>query len=413
MDVNLAAHFKHGRQQLEGLPSVAKLSDQVMVILGLNPGPYTLQGTNCYLIGRGRKRVLVDTGEGRAEFVESLVQVLHGEDCEITDVILTHTHVDHIGGLPDLVQRFPDLQVWRCQPASGLSFGQLGTAEDATDPAQTLGKCRQTRFRPLKNGEVLKLHGSTLKAIHTPGHANDHVCFWLEEEKALFTGDHILGTGTVIVQDLEAYMSSLELLHSFRPERIYPGHGPMLQGDAARNRPRDYIQHRHLRLKKALELLEVGARSFEQLLDGVYGSSLPADAFLRHAARRNLEASLEKLQKDGLARRLSAHTWGMARKTSTNAGDKLQDRQKASNGYAREGELRGVLQRARPQWSTKDLAAAEAKLLSIGICTAEKLAEQLAASVLNDNLRSGGFRAFAAETLQALREAVPESETVD
>eukprot|EP00913_Durusdinium_trenchii_P022689 g21308.t1 len=88
----------------------------------------------------------------------------------------------------------------------------------------------------------------------------------------------------------------------------------------------------------------------------------------------------------------------------------------------------GVLQRARPQWSTKDLAAAEAKLLSIGICTAEKLAEQLAASVLNDNLRSGGFRAFAAETLQALREAsssfrcrrgvhptqaVPESETVD
>lgn len=251
MDVNLAAHFKHGRQQLEGLPSVAKLSDQVMVILGLNPGPYTLQGTNCYLIGRGRKRVLVDTGEGRAEFVESLVQVLHGEDCEITDVILTHTHVDHIGGLPDLVQRFPDLQVWRCQPASGLSFGQLGTAEDATDPAQTLGKCRQTRFRPLKNGEVLKLHGSTLKAIHTPGHANDHVCFWLEEEKALFTGDHILGTGTVIVQDLEAYMSSLELLHSFRPERIYPGHGPMLQGDAARNRPRDYIQHRHLRLKKA------------------------------------------------------------------------------------------------------------------------------------------------------------------
>ena len=68
--------------------------------------------------------------------------------------------------------------------------------------------CGGDNLKLLQDGDIIRVKGATLRAVHTPGHALDHLCFWLEEEKALFTGDHILGTGTVIVDDLEAYLSS-------------------------------------------------------------------------------------------------------------------------------------------------------------------------------------------------------------
>lgn len=114
---------------------------------------------------------------------------------------------------------------------------------------------------PLGGLNKLKEVCVQMRAVHTPGHASDHLCFWLEEEEALFTGDHILGTGTVIVDDLDAYMSSLQKLNELRPERIYPGHGPMLEGVAAKQRPGEYMHHRQLRLKKAVELLESSQNS--------------------------------------------------------------------------------------------------------------------------------------------------------
>eukprot|EP00438_Fugacium_kawagutii_P000912 Skav200862 [mRNA] locus=scaffold71:30715:31944:+ [translate_table: standard] len=386
----LSAHLQHGKQLLEELPKVAKHSERVTVLLGMNPAAYSLQGTNCYLIGQGQERLLLDTGEGRPEFVQNLLPVLRREACKITGVVLTHSHVDHIGGLPALLQRFPDLEIWRCRPPSqGLTFGRLGTPEDATDPAVTLSMCSGAKVKLLQDGDVISVAGATLKAVHTPGHAVDHLCFWLEEEQALFTGDHILGTGTVIVDDLEAYMSSLQRLHDLRPQRIYPGHGPMLQGSTAQNRPQEYIQHRQQRLKKTLELLESSPRSLAELLREVYGSALPADAFLQHAARRNLEASLEKLEKDGHATRRFGGTW-----TISQPG--------GYSGYS--SSLRQLLQCARPKWSAKDVAAAEAKLHAIHISDAKMLADQLQSEALNENLRSAGFRVFTAETLEALAE---------
>lgn len=403
----LAAHFQNGKQQLADLPKVAKLSERVTVLLGMNPAAYSLQGTNCYLIGQGTERVLLDTGEGKPEFFQNLLQVLRKEACKITSVILTHSHVDHIGGLPALLHQFPDLLVWRCRPPpKGLCFGRLGTAEDATDPSGTLGLCSDTNLRYLQDGEVIKVNGITLRAVHTPGHASDHLCFWLEEEEALFTGDHILGTGTVIVDDLDAYMSSLQKLNELRPERIYPGHGPMLEGVAAKQRPAEYIHHRQLRLKKAVELLESSQNSsLEQLLYGVYGSSLPSDAFLQHAARRNLEASLEKLEKDGLARKLSGSRWASSKmfKASRDSTKPLESPSDISH-------LRRVLQRARPSWTLKDLVAAESKLHGIQVMDAKVLGEELQQGTVNEKLRKAGYRLFTQETLEALHQTLKEAD---
>ena len=171
MDVNLAAHFKHGRQQLEGLPSVAKLSDQVMVILGLNPGPYTLQGTNCYLIGRGRKRVLVDTGEGRAEFVESLVQVLHGEDCEITDVIPnTHSCGSYWGParFGAKVSRSSSLAMPASQWAVVWAVGHGG---GCNRPCPNLGQMQANQISPSK-----EWRGFETTWFHVEGYSHPRPC---------------------------------------------------------------------------------------------------------------------------------------------------------------------------------------------------------------------------------------------
>ncbi|CAE7888668.1 encB [Symbiodinium microadriaticum] len=89
----------------------------------------TLAGTNCYLVGTGSERLLLDTGEGKAEFHEILRALLASLGCQISGILLTHSHVDHLGGLPQVLRSFPTAPVWRCHPAAGLPFGRLGTAE--------------------------------------------------------------------------------------------------------------------------------------------------------------------------------------------------------------------------------------------------------------------------------------------
>src|SRR5690606_17311008 len=100
----------------------------------------------------------------------------------------------------------------------------------------------------IDDGAVIETEGATLRAIHTPGHAEDHLCYWLEEERALFTGDVVLGAGTTVIPehggDLADYMASLRRLLALEPAVIYPAHGPAIR-DAAK-KIREYIAHREL-----------------------------------------------------------------------------------------------------------------------------------------------------------------------
>jgi glyoxylase-like metal-dependent hydrolase (beta-lactamase superfamily II) len=149
--------------QLVPLSEVERLSASVVRILGGNPGKFTLQGTNTYLIGRGHQRILIDTGEGKPSWANHLKSVLAKENATVDKALLTHWHHDHVNGVPDLLKICPQVTVYKHQPDEGQV--------------------------DIEDGQVFSVEGATLKAYHTPGHTVDHMMFVLEEEDAIITGD--------------------------------------------------------------------------------------------------------------------------------------------------------------------------------------------------------------------------------
>ncbi|KAJ5971889.1 uncharacterized protein N7479_001807 [Penicillium vulpinum] len=217
--------------QLVQLPEVERLSASVVRILGGNPGKFTLQGTNTYLIGRGHKRILIDTGEGKPAWAANLQTVLSEEKATVHQALLTHWHPDHVNGLPDLLKLCPQAQIFKHQPES-----------TQTD---------------IQEGQVFSVEGATLTATHTPGHTVDHMVFMLEEENAMFTGDNVLGHGTAVFEDLKIYLNSLHRMRDrVSSGRGYPGHGAVI--DNAGARITEYIKHRQQREDEVLRVLRFG-----------------------------------------------------------------------------------------------------------------------------------------------------------
>src|SRR5439155_12318106 len=156
-------------------PKTATVSQLVGRVLGLNPGMMTGPGTNTYLVGR-RDPVLIDTGAGVADYVPLLERYL-GERgwTQPSRVILTHRHKDHLGGVAELRGRFPDL------PVAKMIHRDAELPQPIDD---------------LREGHTVYGDGVTLIPVHTPGHASDHLCYFLVEEQALFTGDVVPGGST-------------------------------------------------------------------------------------------------------------------------------------------------------------------------------------------------------------------------
>ncbi|CAG8891941.1 unnamed protein product [Penicillium nalgiovense] len=190
------------------LPAVAELSTEVVRILGGNPGDMQLQGTNTYLVGSGQKRILIDTGQGCPIWLTTLINYLDQHQLSISQVLLTHWHTDHTGGLSALLAQYP----------------HLATAVYKAHPDQNQ--------QSIRNGQTFTGQGTTLRALFTPGHSQDHMCFVLEESGAMFTGDNVLGHGSsVVVEDLGRYMKSLQVMtQSARNEEITVGYPGMTLG---------------------------------------------------------------------------------------------------------------------------------------------------------------------------------------
>nr|CAD7439459.1 unnamed protein product [Timema bartmani] len=169
-------------------PQITRLSSRVIRILGCNPGPMTLQGTNTYLVGTGKRRILVDAGDVNVpEYINSLNSVLKEENVELEHIIVTHWHQDHIGGVKNVIEN-------------------------------------------TENGIlIISIHVNLIRVVHTPGHTTDHIVLCLVEEQAIFSGDCILGEGTAVFENLYDYMNSLNIVLQLNPDIIYPGHGPVVE----------------------------------------------------------------------------------------------------------------------------------------------------------------------------------------
>jgi endoribonuclease LACTB2 len=263
------------------MPDYQRITQRVATVLGQNPSPFTGPGTNTWIVGTSKRPILLDTGQGvaiYADLLENALKELAGAT-ELERIVLTHAHIDHLGGVRQVTERFGEIEVlkmpWEGHDAPAGEISAIG--HDA----------------------VVHTEGATLRAIHTPGHAPDHLCYYLEEERALFTGDVVLGAGTTVIPDdtgdLGDYMDSLRRLLALDLETIYPAHGPVIRNP--REKIGEYIAHRELRERQVLEALE-GAGPLEAMaiVKKIY---VDVPEYLHPAAASSVRSHLRKLEREG------------------------------------------------------------------------------------------------------------------
>lgn len=260
-------------------PRTATPSALVGRVLGLNPGAMTGPGTNTYLVGV-RDPILIDTGAGMPGYVPLLEEYLARRGWpRPARILLTHRHRDHMGGVADLRGRYPGLRV------SKLVHRDAGLPEGT---------------ETLRDGEAVQGEGMRLIPVHTPGHASDHLCYYMPEERALFTGDLILGGSTSVIPDedgdLAHYMASLRRVQGLEVDRIYPAHGPVIEN--ARDMIQEYIDHRLLRERQILDAMGDGARTIPEMVRIIY-ADVPTQ--LHPVAAQTVHSHLKKLAREGRA----------------------------------------------------------------------------------------------------------------
>jgi len=278
-----------GDASCELVPGVpVRLSPRVLRVTAPNPGPMTGPGTNSYLVGEADEWTVLDPGPVNEEHLQAVLAAAPGR---ITRILVTHSHVDHSPGAAAL------------HAATGAPvLGRLADHASGHDP----------HFAPheqLQHQQRITIGpGTVLRVVHTPGHASNHLCYLLEAEGLLFTGDHVMQGSTVVINppdgDMAVYLDSLRALLDEPLQWLAPGHGFLVAEPHAVLR--GLIAHRLRREAKVLQALQACSNgTMEELLAAVYAD---VPAAMHPIARRSLLAHLLKLQAEGLAQQ-QAERW--------------------------------------------------------------------------------------------------------
>ena len=255
-------------------------TERATLILAPNPNPMTLDGTNTWLLAEpgARRAIVIDPGPLDESHLKTVMKAAEEKDVEIGLILLTHGHSDHSQAAPRL-------------------------AELTGAPVRALDRQVRLGDEGLVGGDVVELSGLRVDVVGTPGHSGDSLCFVLPADRAVLTGDTILGRGTTVVAHpdgrLGDYLNSLHRLRQLAEHRevttVLPGHGPVLPD--ALGVVDFYLDHREQRLAQVRAALEAGDTTAEEIVARVYAD---VDRSLWWAAEMSVRAQLEYL--DGLGR---------------------------------------------------------------------------------------------------------------
>jgi len=285
VDIPFQKHleFEYGR--------VDQLSPLVRRVIANNPSPFTLYGTGTYIVGRDRVAI-IDPGPADRTHIDAILKATRDET--ITHILVTHTHVDHSPGCV-LLQQQTDAKTY--------AFGEHGLGR-ARDESEFGADWQFVPDEKLADGQTLESESWSLTSVFSPGHAANHLSFYLPSERALFCGDAVMGWSTTIVSppdgNMVAYMQTLDRLLARDDNIYYPTHGAPITS------PNSYVQalyeHRLEREQQVIDCVVSGVHTLNTMLPVVYSELDPA---MYPAATRSLLATIEclvakkRLHKDG------------------------------------------------------------------------------------------------------------------
>tara|TARA_R110002124_G_scaffold78284_11_gene209114 strand:+ start:9204 stop:10088 length:885 start_codon:yes stop_codon:yes gene_type:complete len=258
-----------------------EISPLIRRVVAENPSAFTFKGTGTYIIGHGEVAV-IDPGPMINAHVEALMRALEGET--VSHILITHTHSDHSPAAAPL-KKLTGAPTYGYGPHGGGHGEEDGDMDFVPDVE-------------VRHGDIIEGDGWTIECVHTPGHTSNHICFALKEEKALFTGDHVMGWSTSIVSppdgNMHAYMNSLRLLLDRDDEIYWPTHGPAIKD--TKTFVKAFIAHREEREASIVAQIKEGRVLIKDMVPVIYAA---VDKRLYPAAARSVFAHVLGMIEDG------------------------------------------------------------------------------------------------------------------